>query len=126
MNKKDSIYKNISEVAQILNLFNTKNGKLSTHTLRYWEKEFKQIRPKLLAGKRRYYDEKTINILKKIKYLLKVKGMTINGVKKQLNHTESIIDEPMNSSITTKNLKNKVKKISNILKEIKHGKKNSY
>ena len=65
MNKKDSIYKNISEVAQILNLFNTKNGKLSTHTLRYWEKEFKQIRPKLLAGKRRYYDEKTINILKK-------------------------------------------------------------
>ena len=126
MNKKDRIYKNISEVAQILNLFNTKNGKLSTHTLRYWEKEFKQIRPKLLAGKRRYYDEKTINILKKIKYLLKVKGMTINGVKKQLNHTESFIDEPMNSSITAKNLKNKVKKISNILKEIKHGKKNSY
>ena len=126
MNKKDRIYKNISEVAQILNLFNTKNGKLSTHTLRYWEKEFKQIRPKLLAGKRRYYDEKTINILKKIKYLLKVKGMTINGVKKQLNHTESFIDEPMNSSIRAKNLKNKVKKISNILKEIKHGKKNSY
>ena len=126
MNKKDRIYKNISEVAQILNLFNTKNGKLSTHTLRYWEKEFKQIRPKLLAGKRRYYDEKTINILKKIKYLLKVKGMTINGVKKQLNHTESIIDEPMNSSIKAKNLKYKVKKISNILKEIKHGKKNPY
>tara|TARA_B100000886_G_scaffold286497_1_gene211037 strand:- start:52 stop:432 length:381 start_codon:yes stop_codon:yes gene_type:complete len=126
MNNKDRIYKNISEVAKILNLFNTKNGKLSTHTLRYWEKEFKQIRPKLLAGKRRYYDEKTINILKRIKYLLKVKGMTINGVKKQLNHTESIIDEPMNSSITAKNLKNKVKKISNILKEIKHGKKNPY
>ena len=126
MDKKDSIYKNISEVAQILKLFNTKNGKLSTHTLRYWEKEFKQIRPKILAGKRRYYDEKTINILKKIKYLLKVKGMTINGAKKHLNHTESIIDEPMNSSITTINLKNKVKKISNILKEIKHGKKNSY
>ena len=126
MDKKDSIYKNISEVAQILKLFNTKNGKLSTHTLRYWEKEFKQIRPKILAGKRRYYDEKTINILKKIKYLLKVKGMTINGAKKHLNHTESIIDEPMDSSITAKNLKNKVKKISNILKEIKHGKKNSY
>ncbi len=126
MDKKDSIYKNISEVAQILKLFNTKNGKLSTHTLRYWEKEFKQIRPKILAGKRRYYDEKTINILKKIKYLLKVKGMTINGAKKHLNHTESIIDEPMDSSITANNLKNKVKKISNILKEIKHGKKNSY
>ena len=49
-------YKTISEVAEILNLVNSKNGSLSTHTLRYWEKEFKQIKPKILAGNRRYYD----------------------------------------------------------------------
>ena len=47
-------YKSISEVAKILNLKNPKSGKLSTHTLRYWEKEFKQIKPKIFAGKRRY------------------------------------------------------------------------
>ena len=128
MNKKDSIYKNISEVAQILNLFNTKNGKLSTHTLRYWEKEFKQIRPKLLAGKRRYYDEKTINILKKIKYLLKDKGMTLNGAKKVLNSENSDIDEQYNNYINQKNIiKTKLNKIKYLLTNIKekNGKKNS-
>ena len=80
--KKNSIYKTIGEVAKILKLFNKRNGSLSTHTLRFWEKEFKQIRPKIFSGNRRYYDENSIIILKKIKYLLKDKGMTLNGVKK--------------------------------------------
>ena len=60
-NKFTEAYKSISEVAEQLNLINPKTGKLSTHTLRYWEKEFKQINPKIFAGKRRYYDENTIN-----------------------------------------------------------------
>ena len=47
-------YKTISEVAKLLNLVNTKNGNLTTHTLRFWEKKFKQIKPKIFAGKRRY------------------------------------------------------------------------
>ena len=80
--KENSKYKTIGEVAKILNLINKKKGSLSTHTIRFWEKEFKQIKPKIFNGKRRYYDEKSINILKKIKYLLKDKGMTLNGVKK--------------------------------------------
>ena len=70
MNKFDSAYKSIGEVAKILNLVNKKNGKLNTHTIRYWEKEFKQIKPKILAGKRRYYDQKCIFTLKKIQFLL--------------------------------------------------------
>ena len=78
----DKIYKSIGEVAKILNLVDKKTGKLSTHTLRYWEKEFKEIKPFIFAGKRRYYDDKTIKILKKIKFLLKNQGMTIKGVKK--------------------------------------------
>ena len=68
MIKKDlNAYKTISEVAEILNLVNSKNGSLSTHTLRYWEKEFKQIKPKTVAGNRRYYDVHTIEIIKNIK-----------------------------------------------------------
>ena len=51
MNKTDSTYKSIGEVAKILNLINKKNGNLSTHTIRFWEKEFKQIRPRILTGK---------------------------------------------------------------------------
>ena len=120
INKNDDAYKNISEVAELLNLVNQKTGKISTHTLRFWEKEFKQIKPKIFAGKRRYYDAKTIEILKKIKFLLKDKGMTIKGVKNQLLNEESKLDEPINTTINTKNiLKSKINKISKIIKELK-------
>ena len=120
MKNNDSTYKSISEVAKILNLVNSKTGDLTTHTLRFWEKEFKQIKPKIFAGKRRYYDQKSIETLKKIKFLLKDKGMTINCVKKQLNLNNSDLDEMTNISINTKNiLKSKVNKISKILKDLK-------
>ena len=94
MNKTDTAYKSIGEVAKLLNLVNKKNGNLNTHTIRFWEKEFKQIRPKILTGKRRYYDQSSIKILKKVKFLLKEQGMTINGVKKLLNNDKSLkLDE---------------------------------
>ena len=119
---KNSDYKTIGDVAKILNLLNEKSGKLSTHTIRYWEKEFKQIKPKILSGKRRYYDEKNIQLLKEIKFLLKDKGLTVKGVKKYLNTKNSLpLDETINSSIKGSeiNLKHKLKKISNLIKEIK-------
>ena len=120
--KFDNAYKTIGEVAKDLNLVNPKNGKLNTHTIRFWEKEFKQIKPKIFAGKRRYYDENSIKILKKVKYLLKEKGLTINGAKKILLNERSFdLDENSNRSINTKrnNLKAKLEKISNLVKQIK-------
>ena len=118
--RQDSKYKTIGEVAKILDLINKKNGLPSTHTIRFWEKEFKQIKPKIFNGKRRYYDENSINILKKIKYLLKDKGMTLNGVKKVLNSKDSDIDELRNTSITQKKIiKSKIIKIKKILTEFK-------
>ena len=118
--KTDNAYKTIGEVAKTLNLINPRNGKLNTHTIRFWEKEFKQIKPKIFAGKRRYYDEKTILTLKKIKFLLKDQGMTIKGVKKILNNKEPLkLDEMADNSIRTDNLKNKLNKISNIIKSLK-------
>ena len=118
MNEKK--YKSISEVAQILNLVDRKTGKLSTHTLRFWEKEFKQLNPKIFAGRRRYYDNNSIEVLKKIQFLLKEKGMTIKGVKKLLNSNETGIDEINNLSIKAKNIKNRLEKISNLLKKLKN------
>jgi len=121
MNKHDSAYKSIGEVAKLLDLINKKNGKLNTHTIRFWEKQFKQIKPKILTGNRRYYDTATIDVLKKIKFLLKEKGMTINGAKMALNRNPSIkLDEFSNNSITTNiKLKNKLKNISNLIKYLK-------
>ena len=120
--KNDNAYKTIGEVAKILNLVNKKTGKLNTHTIRFWEKEFKQIKPKIFTGNRRYYDRKTVEVLIKIKNLLKEKGFTINGVKKYLLNENSItLDETNNTSIKSsqKNIKSKIEKISNLVKEIK-------
>ena len=86
------------------------------------EKEFKQIKPKIFSGRRRYYDKETIKILKKIRFLLKEKGLTISGVKKFLIDESSFnLDETTNTSITSSknNLKSKLKKISSLVKEIK-------
>ena len=120
--KKENAYKSIGEVAKLLNLVSQKTGKLNTHTIRFWEKEFRQIRPKIFSGKRRYYDNKTIEILKKIKFLLKERGMTLNGVKKYLINKNSFdLDEFSNTSINSKNnnLKSQIEKISKLVKEIK-------
>tara|TARA_B100001540_G_C15280959_1_gene405876 strand:+ start:156 stop:524 length:369 start_codon:yes stop_codon:yes gene_type:complete len=118
--KNNEPYKTISEVAELLNLVSPKTGKISTHTLRFWEKEFKQIKPKVFAGNRRHYNQETIEILKKIKFLLKDKGMTIKGVKNHLLNDESELDETINTTINTKNiLKLKLKKITKIIKQLK-------
>ena len=119
MNNFNKTYKTIGEVTKMLNLIDKKTGKLLTHTLRYWEKEFKQVKPSIFSGKRRYYDDNTIDILKKIQYLLKDKGMTINGVKKYLNEGESELDEDNNKTINRTVIKTKLNKISKILKNLK-------
>ena len=122
INKSNDAYKSIGEVAKILDLVNKKKGTLKTHTIRFWEKEFKQIRPKILNGNRRYYNHDTIEVLKKVQYLLKDQGMTINGAKKVLNSEKLLkLDELSNNSITSDyNIKNKLKKISNLIKQIKN------
>ena len=120
--KKDKTYKSIGEVAKILNLVNKKKGSLNTHTIRFWEKEFKQIKPNILNGNRRYYNDDTIEVLKKVKYLLKDQGMTINGARKVLNTDKSLkLDElPKNSINADYSIKNKLKKISNLIKQLKN------
>ena len=120
INKKVTAYKTIGEVVKILGLKKKKKDTPPTHILRYWEKEFKQIKPKILSGNRRYYDMKDIELLKKINFLLKEQGMTIKGVKKILKNKEPLkLDESLNNHIKASELKNKLTKISNIIKNLK-------
>ena len=125
MKKSSKAYKTIGEVAEILELDSIGNKK-NTHTIRYWESEFKQIKP-IIINKRRHYDDKNIDLLKKIKFLLKDKGMTISGAKKQLNEDFFDIDANENKTINALNLKYKLNKINNLIKELKtsNGKKNT-
>ena len=121
VHKTNKAYKSIGEVARILDLVNIKKGTVNTHTIRFWEKEFKQIKPNVFNGNRRYYNNATIEVLKKVKYLLKDRGMTINGVKKVLNNDKSLkLDELRNNSINTGySIKNKLMNISSLIKQIK-------
>ena len=124
MNKSSNSYRTIGEVAKILGLKSKNGHSLPTHTIRFWEREFKQIKPIILRGNRRFHDKKNIELLKKVHFLLKDQGMTINGVKKIFNNKESLdLDEISNRSIRSSELKNKLVKISNIIKNLKELKK---
>ena len=121
MNKLEDAYLTIGEVVRLLDLKSKKGEKLPTHTLRYWEKEFTQIKPLILKGNRRYYDKKNVQKLKKIKLLLIHQEITINGVKKIQKKKNSFeLDELKNNSIRTVNLKNKLIKISKLAKSLKN------
>ena len=125
-NKSNDAYKTIGEVTKELGLIDKKTGSLQTHTIRYWETQFKQIKPTIRAGKRRYYSAKVFKIIKYIKFLLKEEGLTINGAKKILDiaKTDSL-DEDINIGINrsylnrAKVIKSKIRNISKIIKELK-------
>jgi len=105
-------------------LYNRKKNKPNTHTLRFWEKNFKQVRPMILNGSRRYYSNKDIQILKLIYNLLKKQGLTISGAKRVLNKDSIQLDQKLLSDIKGKNFKEKIKnkavKIRGILEKIKN------
>ena len=105
---------NISEVSNILKLTNPKNNKPLNHILRYWEKEFKQIKPKMINN-RRYYSNEQIEIIKMIKFLLKNKGLTIAGVKQLLNSKINKLDDTNIHSLKAVYLKDRLKLKSKLL-----------
>ncbi len=117
-NKFKDSYKTISETVEILNINNPRTKNNQTHTLRYWETQFKQIKPKKINN-RRYYDKRNIDLLLKIQFLLKIQGMTINGVKKILDNNDLNIDENLKKNITSHDIKFRLNRINSLIKNIK-------
>ena len=119
MSKKiNSSYKTISEVLKILNTNNDSHKKIELHTIRFWETQFKQLTP-TRVNNRRYYDNKNIDILLKIQFLLKNQGMTISGVKKKLDTDNLNIDLNEKKNISSTNIKIRLNKINKLLKNLK-------
>ena len=121
---------NITELAKILKLVNVSNKKPLNYILRFWEKEFKQIRPKLINN-RRYYTVEQVELIKKIKFLLKDEGMTIKGAKNILNKKIKELDDNNSNSLQAvyykKALKDKSSRILDKIKKLKkYGKKNPH
>ena len=116
--KINSAYKTISEVLKILNSNIDTQKKNELHTIRFWETQFKQLNPKRINN-RRYYDNKNIDTLLKIQFLLKNQGMTISGVKKILNNNNLNIDLNKKKNINSTNIKYRLNKINKLIKNLK-------
>ncbi len=120
MNLNKTKLLSISEVAKLFKLKNPKTNKLLTHTLRFWETKFKQLKPTILDGGRRYYSEKNIKVVKMIIFLLKDQGLTINGAIKAMNSKSKELDETKALSIKGTYYKKHIKlKSKNLLEKIK-------
>ena len=119
----------ISEVSKLLNLVDPLTKKPQNHVLRYWEKEFKEVKPKKINN-RRYYSSTQVEIIKLIKFLLKNQRMTIKGVKNviksDLNKLDDYNTDSLKADYYRRSLKNKSKLILEKINKIKsYGKKNS-
>ena len=111
---------NISDLAKLIGLVDPKTGKPLTHTIRFWETKFSQIKPTILSGKRRYYSQKDIDIVKMINFLLKDQGLTIRGAISVMKEKRNKLDDTVSSSIKTEYYKNKIRsKSKKILNKIK-------
>ena len=117
--KHISAYKTIGEVVEILNNVEPHKVKINAHTLRFWETQFNQVKPRVFNNNRRHYDKHSIEVLKLIKFLLKSEGMTIQGVKKHLNQNKSDLDDSLITTIRTKYFKNKLANIKSIIEGLK-------
>ncbi len=120
----------ISELSYLLNLVDPKTKKPLNHIVRFWEKEFSQIKPKIINNQR-YFDEKNVQIFKLIRFLIKEKGLRIKGVKNVLNSGINKLDDYNSDSLKAEyyknSLKTKSKKIlEKILKLKNYGKKNTH
>jgi DNA-binding transcriptional MerR regulator len=76
----DRLYYRIGEVSRMTGL--------KPHVLRYWESEFKVIKPYKAGSLQRLYRRKDLDIIQKIKKLLYEEGFTIAGAKKKIRDIE--------------------------------------
>ena len=89
--KSEQAFRTISEVSELLDT--------PAHVLRFWESKFAQVKPMKRGGGRRYYRPEDVSLLRGIRELLYVDGLTIKGVQKVLReqgqkHVAAIVDTP--------------------------------
>ena len=96
-------YFSITEVSELC--------EIKSHTLRFWEKEFKHLKPVTRKGNRRYYQKEDIRLIKKIRALLYEDGMTITGAKRSLQSSTQEDGQDTEMKTLLKDLKDLLIKI---------------
>ena len=112
----DKIYFKIGEVSKLADV--------APHVLRYWESEFKDIKPKRATSKQRLYRRQDVELILIIKNLLHRQGYTIAGARKLINNSTSLgdIEQKLAKKESTATKLNDIKKELQSLKERLSGK----
>ncbi|MFQ5519184.1 MAG: MerR family transcriptional regulator [Mariprofundus sp.] len=105
---EDKLFFSIREVSDICGV--------EPHVLRYWETEFKHIKPVKKSGNRRFYRHRDVYAVLQIKHLLYDLNFTIRGAKKRLlsGDMEDIVEQK-DSQVIIKQLKQELSEIHKLL-----------
>jgi len=105
----ERLYYRIGEVSRITGL--------KPHVLRYWESEFKVIRPYKGGSLQRLYRKKDLDLILKIKKLLYEDGFTIAGAKKKIRDLEKAANKQMKLRLVEKGSNGKDSQLIDTIRE---------
>ncbi len=103
----EKLYYSISEIAEMFHI--------NQSNLRFWEKEFKQLKPKRNKGNTRFYTKDDIQVIKNIIHLVEDKKLTLDGAKQQLGEKKEKVQKQQEIVERLKAIK---LELNGILKEI--------
>jgi DNA-binding transcriptional MerR regulator len=108
----EKAYYTIGEVADLLDV--------NTSLIRFWEKEFKQLKPTLSKNGHRRYSKADISLIRYIQYLTKEKGLTLDGVKLELKNGTEDDAQRIQLIYTLTNMRDLFVQMREIIKQQKH------
>lgn len=100
MDSLDKKFYRIGDVAELL--------ELPQPTLRYWEKEFSELRPRRNAGGTRLYTPNDVELLRLIKFLVKDKGLTLEGAREHLRRNRRNLDRTHRAIVRLKEIRERL------------------
>lgn len=104
MQEKDSkLYYSIKEVAAMFNV--------NESLLRYWEKKFGIIKPRKNAKNTRFYKKEDIEAVKMVYYLVKERGMTLDGAAKIIERNKKDVSARIKITEKLNNIKQELLEI---------------
>lgn len=105
----EKLYYSIAEVSRMF-------GVNQSH-LRYWEKEFEQLKPKRNAKGTRFYTKEDIQIIKQISFLVNEQKLTLDGAKKKLNDKKDQVSKQQEIAERLRRVKKELQGIARFLQE---------
>jgi len=103
----EKLYYSISEVAAMF--------KINQSNLRFWEKEFKQLKPRRNDRGTRFYTNEDIATIKKIVFLVEEQKLTLEGAKRRLGQKKDAVEKQQQLVERLKSIREELKGISNAL-----------